>query len=117
MDNNEIERVAALKFLGLFLDKCMSWKYHISYFEYKIFKSIGLIYKEKSFLIKKNLISLAMYYSYIQAYLNYANKAWESSNKTKFTKLMTQQKDAICIFNNKGRFKDFILNFFKVVLK
>lgn len=53
MDNNEIERVVALKFLGLLLDKCMSWKYHISYFEYKIFKNIGLIYKEKSFLIKK----------------------------------------------------------------
>ena len=57
MDNNEIERVAALKFLGLLLDKCMSWKYHISYFEYKIFKSIGLIYKEKSFLIKKTRLA------------------------------------------------------------
>ena len=55
-----------------------SWKEHIKYLENKIAKNIGLVYRAKPFLDKKSL--LALYYSCIHSYLNYANLAWDNTN-------------------------------------
>ena len=118
--NNEIERVESIKFLGVLLDECMSWKNHINHIENKISKSIGLLYRAKSYLNKNSL--LALYYLYIHTYLNYGNIVWGSSNKTNLAKLLIQQKHAIRIINNKGRFEHTselfkaqkILNIFKL---
>ena len=48
---------------------------------------------------------LALYYSYIQTYLNYANLWWVSSNGTILKKLLSQQKHAVRIASNKKRFE------------
>ena len=45
-----------------------------------------------------------LYYSYIHTYLNYANLAWRSTNKTKLNKRMIQQKEPLRIINNKPHF-------------
>ena len=62
-----------MKFLCVLLDENFSWKEHIKYLENKIAKNIGLLYRAKPFLDKESL--LALYYSYIHSYLNYANLA------------------------------------------
>ena len=62
-----------MKFLCVLLDENLSWKEHIKYLENKIAKNIGLLYRAKPFLDKESL--LALYYSYIHSYLNYANLA------------------------------------------
>jgi len=41
----EIERVSAIKFLGVIIDNNLNWKPHISYTENKISKSIAILYK------------------------------------------------------------------------
>ena len=118
--NHEIDRVASIKFLGVLIDEHLSWKEHIKYIENKIAKSIGLLYRAKPFLDKKAL--LALYYSYIHTYLNYANLAWGSRNRTTLKKLGSQQRHAIRIIYNKTRFESTrdlfksnnILNIFKV---
>ena len=57
------------------LDDNVSWKEPIKYLN-KITKDIGLMYRAKPFLDKESM--LALYYSYIHSYLNYAKLAWGS---------------------------------------
>ena len=66
-------RVITMKFLCVLLDDNLSWKEHIKYPENKIAKNIGLMYMAKPFLDKESLLALC--YSYIHSYLNYANLA------------------------------------------
>ena len=84
INNHDIERVNTIKFLGVLLDDGLSWKEHIKYLENKIAKNIGLMYRAESFVNKESL--LALYYSYIHSYLNYANLAWGSTYLTNLKK-------------------------------
>ena len=72
INNNKIETVESLKFLVLsrFTRRAHVLEY-INYIESKISKCPGLLFRAKSFLNKDPL--LVLYYSYVQAYLNYAN--------------------------------------------
>ena len=51
------------------------------------------MYRAKPFLDKESL--LALYYSYIHSYLNYADLAWDSTFLTNLKKLRSEQKHAI----------------------
>ena len=85
INNHEIERVNTMKFLGVLLDDIKYLEIeHIKYLENKIAKNIGLMYRAKPFLDKESL--LALYYSYIHSYLNYANLAWGSTYLTNLKK-------------------------------
>ena len=77
ISNHVIERQEFIKFLGVLLDENLNWKEHIKYTENKIAKNLGLLYKARPFLERNAL--LALYYSYIQTYINYANIAWDST--------------------------------------
>ena len=100
INNHDIERVNTMKFLGVLLDDNLSWKEHIKYLENRIAKNIGLMYRAKPFLDKESM--LALYYSYIHSYLNYA---WGSTYLTNLKKLRSQQKHAIRIVHNKTKFE------------
>ena len=63
-----------MKFLGVLLDENLNWKKHIIFTEKKTAKNLGLLYEDRPFL-ERNVL-LALYYSYIHTYLNYANIAW-----------------------------------------
>ena len=52
INNHDIERVNAMKFLGVLLDENLK---HIKYLENKIAKNIGLMYRAKPFLDKGSL--------------------------------------------------------------
>ena len=80
----------------------LTWKEYIKLTENKIAKNIGILYKARSYLDKKAL--LCLYYSYIHSYLNYANEAWCSTNRTYLKKLQSQQKDAIRIIFHENKF-------------
>ena len=61
------------------------------------------MYRAKPFLDKESL--LALYYSYVDSYLNYANLARNSTYLTYLKKLRSQQKHAIRIVHNKTKFE------------
>ena len=61
------------------------------------------MYRAKPFLDKESL--LALYYSYVDSYLNYANLARNSTYLTNMKKLRSQQKHAIRIVHNKTKFE------------
>ena len=78
--NRVIERQEFIKFLGVLLDENLNWNEHIKYIENKIAKNLGLLYRTRPFLERNTL--LALYYSYIQTYINYTNIAWGSTCRT-----------------------------------
>ena len=80
ISNHVIERQEFIKFLGVLLDENLNWKERTKHTENKISKNLGLLYKVRPFLERNAL--LALYYSYMQTYKNYANIAWGSTCRT-----------------------------------
>ena len=66
-------------------------------------KNIGLMYRTKPFLDKESLLALC--YSYIHSYLNYANLVWCSTYRTNLNKLRSQERHTIRIVRNKKKFE------------
>ena len=95
ISNHVIERQVFITFPGVLLDEKLNSKEHIKYTENKIAKDLRLLYKAEPFL-ERNVL-LALYYSYIQTYINYANIAWGSTCRTNLKKINSQQKHAIRI--------------------
>ena len=85
LNNNIIERENSLKFLGVILDEHLTWKKHIQVIENKVSKNVGVLYKASKLINSKCLRSI--YFSFIHSYINYANIAWASTNKTNLKKL------------------------------
>ena len=83
------------------IDECISWKYHIRTVENNIAKNIGLIYQAKQLPNTSSLKSI--YFPYIHTYLNYANIAWASTQKTKLKMINIKQKYAVRIIVNEDR--------------
>ena len=102
ISNHVIERQEFIKYLGVLLDENLTWKEHIKHTENKIAKNLGRLYKARPFLERSAL--LALYYSYIQTYINYANIAWGSTCRTNLKKINGQQKHPIRIIFNKNKF-------------
>ena len=68
-----VERESSIKFLGVWVDENLTWRDHIHTVESKVAKNIGLLYPGKHYLDDKCLKQI--YFTYIHAYLNYANIA------------------------------------------
>ena len=83
---NISERDNSLKFLGVILDKHLTWKTYEQLIEKKVSKNVGVLYKTSELINSKSLRSI--YFSFI----NFANTAWASTNKTKLKKLFGKQK-------------------------
>ncbi|MBY0581213.1 MAG: endonuclease/exonuclease/phosphatase family protein, partial [Rickettsiales bacterium] len=104
IDNTILKREKITKFLGIFIDENLSWRPHINNISNKVAKSIGILYKSRDILNKKQLTEL--YYSFIHCHLNYANIVWGSTHKTKLKSLYQHQKHAARVINFKSRFSN-----------
>ena len=62
-DDKPLKRVNVVKFLGIYIDENLTWKYHIDHVCNKISKSIGVIARLRFVLSTKTKLSL--YYSLI----------------------------------------------------
>ena len=94
-----IKREHVTKFLGVFIDKNLSWKQQIDILSSKICKSIRILYKSRDVLSKQCLNQL--YFSFIHSYVNYANIAWASTSKSKLERLYRCQKHAARVIYHK----------------
>ena len=99
IDNVPIKREFVTKFLGVYLDEFISWKHHINIVSTNACKSIGILYRTRCILSK--FLRKQLYFSFINCYLNYANIAWASTNKSKLQALYRHQKHAARIINFK----------------
>jgi hypothetical protein len=101
IDNITLKREKVTKFLGIYIDENLSWRYHINNTSTKIAKCIGILYKARNILSKHQLTQL--YYSFIHCHINYANSIWGSTHKTKLKSLYLRQKHAVRVINFKNR--------------
>ena len=69
-----VEREPSIKFLGVRIDKNLTWRDHIHTVDNKIANIIGLLDEGKHYLDENCLKQV--YFAYIHAYLNNASIAW-----------------------------------------
>jgi hypothetical protein len=87
--------VPAIKFLGVFMDPSLNFKYHIQSVAKKISVGLYFIRTAKNYLNEKSLKFL--YYSFIHCHLIYAIHVWSCTTANNLNKLVTLQKSAVRI--------------------
>ena len=102
IDNQTIEEARRTKFLGVIIDKNITWKYHINYVAGKVSRAIGMMVKAKKYLRKEALLTL--YYSFVCPYLTYCNHIWGATYISNLKKLIKLQNRIVrVIFTAKYR--------------
>ena len=89
-----------MKFLGVMIDENLTQKTHVELVKNKISKSIGILFKASRSLNSKSLGSI--YFALAHPYINYANIAWASANKTYLNRILGKQKQASRIMFSDG---------------
>jgi Reverse transcriptase (RNA-dependent DNA polymerase) len=87
--------VPAIKFLGIYIDPSLSFKYHISTINAKISKALYFLRLAKNFLSEKSL--KALYYAIVHCHLIYGIQIWSCTAESNLKELVKKQKDAIRI--------------------
>ena len=83
----------AIKFLGVYIDQALNFRYHLKQISNKISKSLYAIRAAKSYLSHGSLKSL--YFALIHSHLIYGIQVWSSAPLKYINTLVTLQKKAI----------------------
>ena len=97
IDDIVIKQTDCFKFLGLFIDSSMSWKYHVDYLCKKLARNIGVINRIKCFFPSSVLASL--YNTLVVSYINYGILVWGNCSACYLNRLFLLQKRAIRTIN------------------
>ena len=89
----KIDMTDQSKFLGVIIDKNLSFMQHIQYIKGKISRGVGILYKCKKFFNEKTLLTL--YYSFIYPYFNYCLPVWGGTYESYLSPLVLLQKRAV----------------------
>ena len=79
-----------IKYLGVFIDQNLSWKYHIDSIVTKISENVGLLAKLRHSVPRPILLNI--FKSLIHSYLTYGLAAWCQACKTYLNKIPILQK-------------------------
>ena len=93
-----LNRVSSTKFLGVIIDKNLTWKNHNDVISKTISRNIGMLTKLKHFVPENILYSL--YCTLILPYINYGVLIWSNTCKTYLDKIFKLQKWAIRTISN-----------------
>ena len=94
----QISETDVTKFLGVFIDRTLNFKFHINYLRQKLAKSIGILYKLNKYL--PNSILQKLYYTLVHPYFSYGIEAWHATYNNTTKPLFIMQKKAIrAIYN------------------
>ena len=85
-----IKQVDHTKFLGVYIDEKLCWKFHINYVSMKVSKIAGIRAKAIHYLELKNLKEL--YNTMVYPYLTYCNINWASTYPTRLRSIYIAQK-------------------------
>ena len=88
-----LEQQDYVKYLGILIDKNLSWKYHIDYVASKISRTIGIIARLRHFILLSTLLTI--YRSLVAPYLTYGIIAWGQAAKSNLRKILILQKRAL----------------------
>jgi hypothetical protein len=74
MNNTKLDEVTSIRFLGVIINKNLTWEDHKKHIYNKVSKTTGLLRKCKNFMDIKGRIK--MYKTFVQPYFNYAIEVW-----------------------------------------
>ena len=100
MNNYSLNICLQYKYLGIFIDKNLTFNSHIGYIVGKISRLTGIFYKIRRFLPLEARINF--YYSFIYPYLVYCVTIWGSTSQSHLKSLITQQKRFIRLISDVG---------------
>jgi len=95
---NISDKVPAYKYLGIYLDPCLSFKYHLQKLSTKLSRAIYLLRTAKN-ILPNNAMKM-LYYSIFHSHLTYATEIWSSATNSLLQEIFKKQKIAIRIINN-----------------
>ena len=95
ISDEKLEEKQFTKYLGVLIDKHLTWKQHIHYVNLKISRGIGLSAKLRHFVPKNTLRTL--YYAFIQPNVDYGLLNWGCANKTALNPIRLSIKKAVRI--------------------
>ena len=95
ISNVEIKQERYIKYLGLFIDSHLSWKFHILHITKKIKRCIGILSKIRYFVSQQILVQL--YYTLIYPFLTYSLVTWGNTYQAFLRPFITIQKKAVRI--------------------
>ena len=90
LDNNDINIVQEVKFLGVYIDSKLNFRKHINCITGKIARNTGIFYRIKNSLPLKARINF--YYGFIYPYLSYGVIVWGATSENHLHNLIIQQK-------------------------
>ena len=90
-----LEHKSYIKYLGVLIDKNISWKNHLDCVITKISKTIGMIAKLRYFVPSSVLTNI--YKSLVLPYLTYGLVAWGNVSKNYLNKIVVLQKRVLCL--------------------
>ena len=88
-----LEQQDYVKYLGILIDKNLSWKYNIDYVASKISRTIGIIARLRHFIPLSTL--LIIYRSLVAPCLTYGVIAWGQAAKSNLRKILILQTRAL----------------------
>lgn len=101
LEDEQINEVPKIKYLGVIVDRHMKWHEHINYISNKIRKLIYRFYCLRYILNKKNLVII--YKSFIESLIRYGILVWGGLYDNALYKLNIVQKKILKIIYNKNR--------------
>ena len=93
IDGGKLEEKKSAKYLGLLIDKHLTWKHHIHHVNLKISKGIGLLAKLRHFVPRNTLRTL--YYAFIRPHIDYGLINWDCANKTTLDPIRSSIRKAV----------------------
>ena len=97
LNGQSISEVDKTTFLGVVVDKYLSWKDHITYISNKIYTGIGILVRTRHLLFRNTLLYL--YNSLIKPHFTYCISTWGNTSKTHTSKLTILQKKVVRIIS------------------
>jgi len=92
------DKVPAIKYLGVFFDPSLSFKYHIQQINLKLSRALYGLRSVKNFLPHSSL--KVLYYSLFNSHLLYAAEIWSCTSESNLKSILTKQKSALKIITH-----------------
>ena len=101
INNAEIPKVTATKFLGIVIDDRLNWNPHIQSVKSKLPSILSIMYKASTLIATPGMYTL--YCSLFQPYMSYCNEIWGNCNASNVKCLCIIQRKAVRLICNAER--------------
>ena len=97
ISNKRIKQENYVKYLGLYIDSSLSWKFHVQHIAKKVKRCAGILSKIRYYVTKDILVQL--YYALVYPFLAYSLITWGNTYSTTLKPLTILQKRIARIIN------------------